>query len=132
MIRATKPLPGFDGSDIAVASEDGSALYRFDASGRHLATVDPLTGVTRVRLTYDATGYLTSLTDVTGNVTSIGRAADGTVQEIVSPYGQRTTLTLDANGDLAAARAPGGETVRFAYNATGLMTSRTDAGGGVH
>ena len=37
-MRVTKPLPGFDGADIAVASEDGSALYRFDASGRHLTT----------------------------------------------------------------------------------------------
>ncbi|MDB4914048.1 MAG: hypothetical protein JWM95_1692, partial [Gemmatimonadetes bacterium] len=132
VIRVTKPLPGFDGNDIAVASEDGNALYRFDGSGRHLATVDPITGVTRVRLAYNALGYLTSLTDATGDVTSIGRGADGTVREIVSPYGQRTGLTLDANGYLEAARAPGGEIVQFAYDSTGLMTSRTDAGGAVH
>ena len=131
-MRVTKPLPGFDGADIGVASEDGGELYRFDASGRHLTTLDPMTGVTHVRFAYDPTGQLASVTDASGNITSIVRAADGTVQEMVGPYGQRTRFALDAAGYLASARAPGGETVRFTYAATGLMASRTDAGGGVH
>jgi RHS repeat-associated protein len=132
VIRVTKPLPGFDGNDFAVASEDGSELYRFDASGRHLATIDPMTAVTLLRLGYDSNGYLTSMTDAAGNVTSIGRAGNGALQEIVSSYGQRTLFTLGASGALASARAPGGKTVQFGYDASGLMTSRTDAGGGIH
>ena len=36
------------------------------------------------------------------------------------------------SGPLGAARALGGETVRFTYDDTGLMTSLPDAGGGVH
>ena len=33
-------LPSFAGASFSVASEDGGALYQFDAAGRHLQTVD--------------------------------------------------------------------------------------------
>lgn len=125
-------MPGFDGDDKAIASEDGSELYQFDGVGRHLATIDPTTRVTLQRFTYDAAGRFVGSTDADGNVTSINRAADGTPLEVVGPYGQRTALSTDAYGYLSAVRSPGGETIRFTYDTLGMMRSRVDIGGAQH
>jgi YD repeat-containing protein len=91
-----------------------------------------LTGVASSRFVYDAGGRLISSTDADGNMTSIVRAADGTPQEILGPYGQHTRLTFDPGGYLAGIRAPGGETVVVGYDSLGLMTTRTDGEGGAH
>ena len=40
------PMPGFDASELAIPSADGSLLYRFDANGRHLNTLNALNGTT--------------------------------------------------------------------------------------
>ena len=132
VLRMEKPLPGFDGDDKVIASEDGSELYQFDGAGRHLATIDPTTRVALQRFAYDAAGRLVGSTDANGNVTTINRAADGTPLDVVGPYGQRTILSTDANGYLSAIRSPGGETIRFTYDTLGMMRSRVDIGGAQH
>src|SRR5439155_21828458 len=44
-IRAVRPiLPGASLDDITLPSPDGNEVYRFDHAGRHLETVDALTG----------------------------------------------------------------------------------------
>jgi RHS repeat-associated protein len=132
ILRMTSPLPGFDGTDIIIAGEDGSELYRFSSEGRHLATLDAITGVILRRFSYDSTGQLTAATDAHGNVTSITRDDAGAPQAIVGPFGHRTALTLDSMGYLATIRAPGGDTLKFVYNSLGLMTSSADANGAAH
>ncbi|MCY7378162.1 MAG: hypothetical protein LH467_02345 [Gemmatimonadaceae bacterium] len=141
VLRLTKPLPdadarsgGFtrDETGYDIASEDGALIHRFNLAGRHLVSRDATTGTTLQRFAYDAAGKLVSVTDASGNVTTIARDADGMPQAIIGPYGQRTLLSLDSSGNLATVRAPGGETVRFAYDALGRMTTRTDPGGALH
>jgi hypothetical protein len=44
---------------LLVAAEDGSEVYLFDADGRHLRTLDALTGAVRFEFAYDDTGQLT-------------------------------------------------------------------------
>jgi YD repeat-containing protein len=90
-IREVRPaLP--DGSEgiNAIASEDGSEVYLFDDAGRHLSTVDALTGATRYEFAYDSEGRLTTVTDGDGNVTTIQHDGNGNPTAIVGPYGQRT------------------------------------------
>ena len=86
-------MPGFSGDDIALASEDGSMVYQFDRSGRHLKTVNAMTGADIYSFGY-ANNLLVSITDGDGNVTSIERDGSGKPTAIVAPFGQRTTLTL--------------------------------------
>ena len=97
-------LPGFGTSNYAVPSADGSEVWEFDAAGRHLRTVDGITGVKLERFRYDAAGRLTGIEDRDGNTTTIERAGDGTPQAIVAPGGQRTGLELNAAGQIAAVR----------------------------
>ena len=127
-----KSLPSFTDTDLAVASEDGSQLYRFDASGRHLQTLNALTRAPVYTFGYDHAGHLTTVTDGDGNITTIERDAAGNPTAIVAPFGQRTTLTLDANGYLASITNPAGEATRFTSSASGLLETETEPAGGVH
>lgn len=78
-------IPGASPSGSTIASEDGSELYIFDGAGRHLRTLDALTGAARYQFAYDAAGRLTSVTDVDGNITTIEHDASGNPMAIVSP-----------------------------------------------
>ena len=109
-----------------VASEDGSEIYEFDGTGRHLRTLDALTGRPVFTFTYSPEGLLLSVTDAVGNVTQIERNGAGKVTAIVSPFGQRTTVGLDANGFLATLTNPANETIRVQHDSLGLLRSMTD------
>src|SRR5262249_23100106 len=103
--------------------------------GRHLRTLNTLTGAVRYQFTYDNAGRLTIIMDADGNQTSIERDADGNPTAIVAPGGQRTTLSVDASGYLARVANPANEAVQLTYNsgaAEGLLAALTDAAGQVH
>lgn len=127
--KISTPLPGFTAANIAIASEDGSQLYRFDANGRHLSTVNALTGAVLHTFAYNSQGSLITITDADGNITRIERHADGNPLAIVAPFGQRTVLTVDGNGYLASVANPAGETFQMSYTAGGLLTRFTDPKG---
>jgi RHS repeat-associated protein len=130
--RIVPTLPGFNGTDIAIASEDGSQLFRFDQSGRHLSTVNTLTGATLFTFGYEADGQLAKITDGNGNATKIQRTGGGAPVAIVGPYGHRTTLATDAAGSLSNLRSPSGSAYTFTSNSGGLLLSETDPTGQTH
>ena len=49
--RASPGLPGFVDADFSLPSQDGTVVFLFDRTGRHLRTVDALNGRTRVSST---------------------------------------------------------------------------------
>ncbi|MBF0138028.1 MAG: hypothetical protein HQL65_17485, partial [Magnetococcales bacterium] len=75
--RIAPPYPGFLFSDLAIPSQDGRELYRFDEKGRHLATFNPLTGAQVYRFEYDNAGHLIRVVDGDGDITTIEREAHG-------------------------------------------------------
>jgi RHS repeat-associated protein len=120
----------FDGS--RVPSSDGSSVYEFDLSGRHLRTVDSLTGVALLTFGYDASGRLTTITDRDGLETRIVRDGAGVPESIVSPFGVTTTLAIGSGGYLESVTDAEGQTVTLGYRDGGLLTSLRDANDGVH
>ncbi len=120
--RIAPALPGVGITDIAIPSQDGSELYRFDSSGRHLETKDTLTGKVLLSFSYDQSGQLTKITDADNNVTTIERDNVGSPAAIISAFGQRTALSLDSNGYLSAVTNPAGETYQATYTVDGLLT----------
>ncbi|MBI2875537.1 MAG: hypothetical protein HYY20_01500, partial [Candidatus Tectomicrobia bacterium] len=130
--RVAPSLPGLSADELLIPAEDGSELYVFDGEGRHLRTLNALTGAVRYRFSYDSAGLLAAVTDGDGNVTTIERDADGNPTAIVAPFGQRTTLSLDANGHLASITNPAGEATRFSYTDDGLLLTLTDPKDNVH
>lgn len=129
--RVAHALPGFSLSDIVLSSEDGSEIYIFTPTGRHLKTLDALTGALRYQFAYDATGYLTSVTDASGNVTTIARNG-ATATAIIAPGGQRTSLNVGSDGWLLSATNPANETHAMSYSADGLLQTFTDPRGNIH
>ena len=132
-VRKVAPfLPGVAVDDFVVAAEDGSEVYVFTNSGRHLRTLNALTGAVRYQFGYDSVGQLISITDGDGNATAITRDASGHPTALIAPGGQRTTLTVDANSYLATVTNPANERVQLSYTAEGLLVTQTDPKGGLH
>jgi RHS repeat-associated protein len=121
-----------------LTSEDGSEVYEFDAiSNRHVSTVRPMTGAKVYSFGYDANGYLVTVTDATGNVTTgnvttIQRNSKENPTAIVAPFGQKTTLAVDANGYLSQVTDPLGRVTKLSASSTGLLASLTDPKGNVY
>ena len=104
-------------------------MYVFTLDGRHLQTLDAVTGALRYQFAYDGAGRLSSVTDVDGNVTTIQRDASGNPTAIVGPFGQSTALAVDADGYLSQATSPAGESILLGYTPDGLLTSFTNPRG---
>jgi RHS repeat-associated protein len=130
-IRRIAPLGAGVASSggIAIPAGDGGEVYLFASSGRHLRTVDALTGALRYQFAYDDAGRLASVTDGDGNATTIERDAAGGPTGIVGPFGQRTTLAVNADGYLGRVTNPAGEAVQLAYSAGGLLSGFTSPRG---
>jgi RHS repeat-associated protein len=129
-VRSIAPvMPGFANVDLALASSDGTEIYQFSAVGRHLRTIDAMTGASLYTFAYDTAGSLMSITDADGLTTLIERDTNGKATAIVGHYGQRTELGIDADGFLAELTGPGSETVALGYATGGLLTSFTDPRG---
>ncbi|MEK6248270.1 MAG: hypothetical protein N2C12_08830, partial [Planctomycetales bacterium] len=114
-------FPGFGGSDVLITSEDGSQLYNFDLSGKHLRTLSTLTGAVLFEFGYGAGGFLSTITDATSNVTSIQWDSSGQPTAIIGPFGQTTLLSINANGYLSRVTNPAGETFGMTYSSSGLL-----------
>jgi len=124
--KVSRTLPGFTASSIAIPSSDGSELYQFSSTGRHLSTINTLTGANIYVFSYDSAGHLSQVTDGDGNATTIEHDANGKPTAIVGPFGQRTNLTVDANGFLSSITDPASQAYQLAYTSGGLLTSFTN------
>ncbi|MBN1823854.1 MAG: hypothetical protein JW803_06015 [Endomicrobiales bacterium] len=129
--RVSSGFPGFSNSDYLIASEDGTELYHFDKKGRHLRTIDRLSGKTKYEFGYDR-GYLSKITDINGNITVIEHDSDGNPVAISSPFGVKTVLKTNSNSYLSVITNPNGESIKLGYTDTGLLTSLIDPKGNTH
>jgi RHS repeat-associated protein len=118
------------GTSTIIPSDDGTLGYIFQ-NGRHVRTVSTITGTTLETLAYDPNGYLTSITDVNGRATTVERDTSENATAIVAPGGQRTTLSIGANG-LRSITDPANEAYQFDYNNVGLLSQLIDLRGGMH
>ncbi|MEO8799780.1 MAG: hypothetical protein ABI551_17935, partial [Polyangiaceae bacterium] len=131
LFRFAPSRPLQTGSYYIVPSRDGRVAYAFDLHGRHLKTIDAVTGVTLLTFGYDASGKLSTATDRDGNTTTFERDALGCMTKATSPWGHVTTFTCDIDGYVASVTDPDNAKTTFVYD-KGLMTSRISARGDVN
>jgi len=129
--RIVPALPTYGVGQYDLSSGDGRELFVFDASGRHLQTIDALTGAVRYSFNYDSNGRLVAITDIAGNITKIQRDASGAATSIASPYGQTTLVSTGTDGLLASIVNPASQasTMTYAASQHGLLATFTDAAG---
>ena len=127
VLRVAPAFPGITArEEIAIPSTDASEVYVFTGKGRHLRTLDALTGAPRYSFSYNAAGQLAGVTDGEGNTTTVERDTLGNVSAIVAPFGQRTVLQVDAAGRIASISNPGGDVTAVGYSELGQLDSFTD------
>ena len=103
-----------------VPSADGSEVWAFDSSGRHLKTLDGLTGATLLEFGYDAAGRLLRVEDADGHRTFVERDGAGRPTAILAPDGRRTFLEVSA-GRLTKITDPLGGARGLGYDAGGFL-----------
>jgi YD repeat-containing protein len=123
-VRLTTLVSGNDGY-LQSVTEALPPTAPFTRDGQHLRTIDAVTGQTLAQFSYEANGYLSQLTDLDGDVTTIEREANSVPKTIIAPDGQRTTLTVNANDYLTKLTNPAGETYQMEYTDDGLLTRFT-------
>lgn len=119
-------LPADDTTPILIPSRDGSLLYDFDSTGRHVRTLDAVVGTELLRFAYDGEGLLASIVDQYDRQLMVGRPAADEVT-LTARNGQVTTLRLTTDGEryLKEVENPAGELHRFEYSsAAGGLLSR--------
>ncbi|MCP4927088.1 MAG: hypothetical protein GY916_14230, partial [Gammaproteobacteria bacterium] len=117
---------GFQDASFNIASTDAQSIYQFDAGGKHLRTLNAITGSVIDEFSYTAEGLLDKVTDAFGSEITIQRDAIGNPLSVTSAYGQVTSFGLDANGYLASIVNPLGDSIAMVYGANGLMTDYSD------
>jgi len=92
--------------------------YAYDPRGR-LSDIDIGTGVDarNVQLTYDINGYLDSLTDPMGRITTFNRDLLGRATRQTLSDGREINFTYDPNGNLTSLTPPGRTAHYFNYTA---------------
>ena len=131
-IRKVEPaMPALGIGEFEIPSTAGDQLYVFSQAGRHVRTLDALTGTTLLTFGYDQ-GRLVSVTDEQGLETKIVRDAAGKPLRIEAPHGFVTQLATDANGYLSKIEDPAGGKLQMSYSAGGLLTGLTDPREGSH
>jgi YD repeat-containing protein len=124
-VHPVRPATGPETGHLLVAEPSGLRALVFDEKGRHLRTLDTLTGVPIAAFDYDAGGRLSAMRTRSG-VTRIERFADGSVITIVSPAGWRTGLRFGLQGHLARVSAAGGGQILIETDGRGLVRGLTD------
>jgi RHS repeat-associated protein len=125
--RVVSPWSGVSTNEIAIPDEGGGQIYIFDPAGRHLRTVDAVTGVLLYRFEYDDAKRLTGIRDRDGNLTRIERDAQGSPTAIVAPFGLRTGLKLNPEGYLERVEPAGTGPTHCTYWDGGLLRALMDA-----
>ena len=88
--QVTPTCQGFRSAISSSLPRTAASSTSSTPTGRHLRTLDALTGAVLYQFTYDAAGRLAQIKDGDGNITTVERDADGNPTAIVAPTGQRT------------------------------------------
>ena len=115
----------FSLNEYLVPLGNADELGCFNAQGRHLRTIDAITGAVLYQFEYGQNGLLTGILGRNGLRTTIERDAAGALRAIVAPHAQRTSFIVE-DGYLRGMMNPAGQTHSFTYHAGGLLETVED------
>jgi RHS repeat-associated protein len=117
---------------VEAGSPGADEIYVFDAQGRHLQSKSALTGAVIYSFNYSPlTDALVSIVDAYQNTTTFERVGSR-LSAVISPFGQRTMIEVDANEYISAVQTPDGGRFEMTYHGdSGLMSTFKKPGGQV-
>ncbi|CAN7516605.1 RHS repeat-associated core domain-containing protein [Acidovorax sp. LjRoot117] len=113
----------YDAQGQRISSTDpagNSTLYRYDALGRLVETIDSLNQSTKQ--SWDAQDQLVAVTDANGNTHRFDYDKAGRLTKETRPMGGAIQYSYDAAGQLTQRTDAGGNTRSYAYDAAGRIT----------
>lgn len=127
-IRRIKPIfPGFELKNLLITSPEGQWIYEFTPTGRHVRTLNALTGQPVYNFFYNSAGYLMEIKSMGQQLIRIIRdGKENQPIEILVPGGQKTSFILDENGYLKTVSPSLGETYQLQLDEQGLLKEFTD------
>ena len=129
--RLSAGLPHLGEGIYLVGNSDGVTYEQFDADGRPLSLFSALTGKALATYQYNSQGYLTSVTDGHGNVSTLNLDGSNRANSVIGTNGQETKLSYNDQGLLAKVTEPGGATHSMVYSSQGLLVEYHDPLGGI-
>ena len=118
---------GITNEDIVVFK--GSTGYVFNKNGLLTKIFNNTEKIVTKKYTYDVNGYVVTITNQFGEVTTITRDTEVNPTQITAPNGQVTTLIVDENGDLIEVKYEDNSKYSFSYFDGSLMDIMTDPNG---
>ena len=123
MFKVEEGLPGYTGEEIQLPSMDGSQIYRFSPTGRHLETREATNGRLIWSFDYDDQGYLVAVDDAASDRLTITRDERGIARTIEADGGASWELQMDEHDNLTEVRSDDSSARwAMAYTPGGLMT----------
>jgi len=119
-----------------VTQTDGSRMsFAYDAQGRVTGMTQAVSGTVARTTTIAYGNGTTSVTDASGQVTTLEYNGDGTLKTIVAPSTssgpQATRFTYNVRGDVTSVTDAAGRVTRFVHDDRGNMVTSLDADGSV-
>lgn len=118
------------GDEVRIPAESGAEIYAFDGAGRHLRTLDGVSGAERYAFSHDEHGRLQGIRLDGENLCRIERA--GPEMRILAPGEANTTLLVDDTGFLRAVVDPAGGRIEMRHAADGLLSEIVDPRGNAY
>src|SRR5581483_11378862 len=90
---------------------------------------DLQTARSHLRYHFDPAGKLTTITDASGNATTLGYDTSSRINAVTDPLGRHWTYTYDGAGNLATAADNAAHTWRYGYDPAHHLQTITDPDG---
>jgi RHS repeat-associated protein len=118
-------IPALRGAVLTTNGTSGPYTLRWVDGTQYTFTVNTALGFRGA--------FLTSITDLHGNVTTLtlNPSNPQQIQAITDPVGRSLTLTYDSSNRVTKVTDPIGRTVQYTYNSSGTLATFTDTDGGV-
>ena len=123
--KMSSPAPQIINTQYRIPSTDGSEVFVFDLTGKHLQTLFAKTGQIKWQFNYNVNNQLISFSDLNQNSIQITRNGNGQATQITGPYGQIYNVTIDSNGYLQRITQPTSEAYQIESTNEGLITKFT-------
>jgi RHS repeat-associated protein len=114
--------------ELAIPDLGGAAVFVFDEKGRHVRTIETLSGVVAATMSYTTDSALASVTDRYGNTIRI--AASPTIVTLTASATSVSQLVLSPDGYVASIDAGTPRAMSYTYGKGGLLATETDSHGG--